>query len=110
MPKKRPSQYHTFDPVAKKIRDAAIKLLANIYIVHTLANGGKCRQNFVKSLINQAQSSSSSMNITWYDIRHKVGRIQRQREQHGDSSPLILPTKSNESPSQTIGSAVGFNI
>ena len=51
---KRLSQRQTFDPVPKKICDAAIKSLANMYVNHTLANGGKCKKNFVKGLFDQA--------------------------------------------------------
>jgi hypothetical protein len=45
--KKRPSQYQSFDPIAKKIRDAAIKSLADICLEHSIANGGKCKRNLM---------------------------------------------------------------
>ena len=54
MSKKRPSQRQTFNTVAKKICDAAIKSLADIYVNHRIANGRKCKQNFVKGLFDQA--------------------------------------------------------
>ena len=80
--KKRPRQLKAFDPVTKIIRDAAVKLLAEIYLDHTIANGGKC-----------THSSASSMNITRHDSRHKDIIHQKRREQLDVSSSLMLPTE-----------------
>ena len=99
-----------FDLVEKKIHDTAIKLPANISVNHTIENGGKCKRKFVKSLVNQAQSSVSILNITQHDIKHKVGGIKRPREHHKVSSFPILQTESNELLYPTVGPSIGFKI
>ena len=108
--KKRPRQLQTFDLVTKKSHNTAVKLLDKIYLDHMIANNGKYKQNFVKGLINQAQNSASSLNITQHNIRHEVVKNQRQREQREVSSSLISLTKSNESLSPAVRPATGFNV
>ena len=56
--RKRPSQYKSFGPLAKRLRDAALKSLAESYFDHTRANGGKCKRGFVKGLVDQAGASA----------------------------------------------------
>ena len=46
----------------KKIREAAIQSLADIYPEHAAANGGKCKRNCVGSRGNLAQRSVSRLN------------------------------------------------
>jgi hypothetical protein len=99
-----------FDTVTKKSHDTAIKFLANMYVGHTIANGGKCKQIFVNGLVIQAQRSVSSFNITRHDIRNKVGRIQRRKEKYEVLSSLILLNEYNESSSPTVVSAIGFTF
>ena len=62
--RKRPNQYKSFDPLAKRLRDAALKSLAESYFDHTRANGGKCKRGFVKGLVDQAGASAQGLKIT----------------------------------------------
>ena len=65
---KRPSQYQKYDPITKKIREAAVELLTTTYLEHINSKGGKCKRNFVKGLIEQAHNSAAGLNITRHDI------------------------------------------
>ena len=65
---KRPSHYQKYDPITKKIRQAAVESLTTTYIEHINSNGRKCKRNFVKGLIDQAQMTAAGLNITRHDI------------------------------------------
>ena len=85
--RKRPSQYKAFDPVAKKLRDAAIKSLAESYLEHARANGGKCKRGFVKGLVDEARSSAQGLSITRDDINNEVKRTQKANSRASVVSP-----------------------
>jgi len=90
--RKRPSQYKAFDPVAKKLRDAAIKSLAESYLEHARANGGKCKRGFVKGLVDEARSSAQGLSITRDDINNEVKRIQKANSRASVVSPAETST------------------
>ena len=60
----RPSQYRTFDPTIKLIRDATITALLKEYFDHIAKNEGKCKRGFVKNLIDNVNKTVSYLGIT----------------------------------------------
>ena len=55
---KYPSQYMSFSPLTKRLRNATLKSLAESYFDHTRVNGGKFKRGFVKGLVNQCRASA----------------------------------------------------
>ena len=62
--RKRPRNYQKFDPETKKLRHALVESLATSCVDHINSNGGKCRRNFVKSLVDRAARTTVGLNIT----------------------------------------------
>ena len=79
---KRPSQYKSFDPFAKRLRDAALKSLAESSFDHTRANAGKCKRGFVKGLVDQARASAQGLGITRDDVNNDIKRMQKNNDSH----------------------------
>lgn len=95
--KEGPSQCEAFDPVVKKLRDAAIRSLAESYLDHANANGGKCKRGFVEVLVDQARISAQGLGITREDIIDEVKRMQKSRTD--SRAALISPAEtSNAAP------------
>ncbi len=60
-------------------------------MAHAAANGGSCRQGFMKDLVNKAAQVAPLLKITRDNINNKVRNIQGPRKQW-DVSPAIWLT------------------
>ena len=106
--RKRPSQYKSFDPLAKRLRDAALKSLAKSYFDHTRANGGKCKRGFVKGLVDQAGASAQGLKITRDDINNEIKRMQKD---NNSRISLVSPTEGPASdPTPASADSLNLNL
>ncbi len=67
--------YQKFDEFSSQIRDPVIESYAKKVITHVAANNGRCKQGFVKKLVDMAAEVAPALKITLDDINNKVRRI-----------------------------------
>ena len=89
--RKQPCNYRKFDPVTKKLRQALIESLADLYEAHVAENGGKCRQNFVKGLVKKAAAMTIGLNITRHDVNNACRGQRAQSSIVATPAPAIVP-------------------
>ena len=89
--RKRPCNHQKFDSATKKLRQALIESLADLYEAHVAENSGKCRRNFVKGLVEKDAATTIGLNITRHDVDNACCRRRAQSTIAATPAPAIAP-------------------
>ena len=84
-------EYRKFDQISSQMRENLILQCAEQVIAHAAANGGSCRQGFVKEMVNKYFRRAPLMGISRDDINNKVRILKgkRKEEERREVSPAI---------------------
>ena len=82
---KRQTTYPKFDGCSTTIRNGVLKLYADSYIHNLDENRGKCKWDFMKSLVNETTLSAPSLEVTHADGKNEVQRIKKKKAE-GDEN------------------------
>jgi hypothetical protein len=97
-------EYWKFDEFSSQMREPVIKSYVEKVIAHAAANGGICRQGFVKDLVDKAAQVAPLLKIACNNINNKARNIKGPCE-HQEVTPAIpyhaigCPTLSTNSDS-----------
>lgn len=73
-------QYRKFDPETSNLRSLVLdKLCVDLYIAHVNSRrGGKCERGFVSGLVDEINTKAPALDIRYYDVYNRIGKIKRQ--------------------------------
>ena len=79
-------------------RDGAIRSLAEQVLRHLDENGGRCRQGFMKALIDGAASTVGILQITRDSVNNEVRRIKIARKKASEQAAAQVSATESSSP------------